>query len=116
MELVALLSAGQGAWGQVAGLINRGEWENIILIGSEFAEKFTTNKKHEFIKIKTEQSLVDLKKQIQEKIKNKIKGTEVALSIASGDGKEHMALISALLSLPAGVRFTALTKEGIVYL
>ena len=35
---------------------------------------------------------------------------------ASGEGKEHMALISALLSLPVGVRFTALTKDGVVFL
>ena len=44
-----------------------------------------------------------------------IDGTEVALSIASGDGREHMALISALLSLPVGVRFTALTKDGVIF-
>ena len=50
------------------------------------------------------------------KLKGKLSSTEVALSIASGDGKEHMALISALLSIPAGVRFVALTKDGIVYL
>jgi len=116
MEFIALLSSGKGTWGQVAGLINRGEWDNIILIGSEFAEKFRIDKKHEFIRIKTTKSLVDLKKEIMKKIEGKIKGTEVALSIASGDGKEHMALISALLSLPVGVRFTALTKEGIVFL
>src|SRR3989344_6031856 len=115
MELVALLSSGKGTWGQVAGLINRGEWENIILIGSEFAEKFSVDKKHEFIKINTNQGIIELKQEILDKLKGKIQGTEVALSIASGDGKEHMALISALLSIPAGIRFTALTKEGIVY-
>ena len=116
MELVALLSSGKGTWGQVAGLINRGEWENIILIGSEFAEKFTTDKKHLFIKVKTSQPISELKDEIMKKLKGKINGTEVALSIASGDGKEHMALISALLSLPVGIRFTVLTKEGIIYL
>ena len=56
-----------------------------------------------------------MKEEIAKKLKSKIKGTEVALSIASGTGREHMALISALLSIPAGVRFTALTKDGIVY-
>ena len=116
MELVALLSSGKGTWGQVAGLINRGEWENIFLIGSEFASKFTAEKKHEFVKVNTSQSLTELKQEIEKKLKNKIKGTEVALSVASGDGKEHMALISALLSIPVGVRFTALTKDGVVYL
>ncbi len=116
MELVALLSSGKGTWGQVAGLINRGEWENIILIGSEFAEKFTTDKKHEFIQVKTNQQIVELKQELMKKLKGKIKGTEVALSVASGDGKEHMALISALLSLPVGVRFAVLTKDGIIHL
>jgi hypothetical protein len=116
MELIALLSSGKGTWGQVAGLINRGEWENIILVGSEFAEKFIVDKKHDFVKVKTSQSLIDLKQGFIKKLKDKIKGTEVALSVASGDGKEHMALISALLSIPVGVRFTALTKDGIVFL
>jgi len=116
MELVALLSSGKGTWGQVAGLVNRGEWDNIILIGSEFAEKFSVEKNHDFIRVNTSQGLLELKKEIAEKLKGKINGTEVALSIASGEGKEHMALISALLSLPVGVRFTALTKDGIVFL
>jgi len=116
MELIALLSTGKGSWAQVAGLINKGEWDNIILIGSSFAEKFTTDKKSEFIKVDTDKKLVDLKQEILDKLKGKIAGTEVALSIASGEGKEHMALISALLSVPVGVRFVALTQEGIVYL
>ncbi|MBI2630150.1 hypothetical protein HYW76_03535 [Candidatus Pacearchaeota archaeon] len=116
MELVALLSSGKGSWGQVAGLINRGEWDNIFLIGSEFAGKFETDKNHEFISIDTNRQILELKKQIAEKLKGKINGTEVALSIASGEGKEHMALISALLSLPVGIRLVVLTQEGIVYL
>ncbi len=115
MELVALLSSGKGTWGQVSGLVKQGEWDNIILIGNDFAKKFNVEKEHEFIEIK-ESSLIEIKKEILEKLKNKIKGTEVALSIASGSGKEHMALISALLSIPVGVRFTALTKEGIVFM
>ncbi|MFH1500670.1 MAG: hypothetical protein ABIE22_01870 [archaeon] len=115
MELVALLSSGKGTWGQVAGLVNHGDWEDIFLVGSDFAEKFTVSKKHAFIKVNTSQGLIDLKSEIMKKLDGKIKGTEVALSIASGDGKEHMALISALLSLPVGIRFVALTKDGIAY-
>jgi len=115
MELVALLSSGKGSWGQVSGLIKQGEWDNIILLGDNFASKFTSDKKHEFIEIKDD-NLTNMKKDILNRLKGKIKGTEVALSIASGNGKEHMALISALLSIPAGIRFTALTKEGIVFM
>jgi hypothetical protein len=116
-ELVALLSTGEGTWSQVAGIIKQGEWDNVILVGNEFAKKFMVDPKtpHDFIEIKS-QRLIEMRDELREKLHGKIKGTEVALSIASGDGREHMALISALLSLPVGVRFTALTRDGIVSL
>ena len=57
MELVALLSTGKGTWAQVAGLLNYGDWDNIILIGNEFAKKFSTNKNHEFVEIFQMQSV-----------------------------------------------------------
>ena len=72
--------------------------------------------KGEEIQIDLSKRLVDLKKEMLEKIKGKIDGLEVALTIASGNGKEHMALCSALLSIPTGIRFTALTRDGIIYL
>ena len=115
MELVALLSSGQGTWAQVAGLINRGDWDKIILVGSDFAEKFQSTKPAEFIKFDANSSIIEMKQNLIEKLNGKIDGVEVALSIASGEGREHMALISALLSVPVGVRFTALTKEGIIF-
>jgi hypothetical protein len=58
--------------------------------------------------------LKDLKDEFLKKLRGKFNGTEVALSIASGNGKEHMALISALINLPVGIRFAALTKEGVI--
>ena len=115
MDLVAFLGTGKGTWGQVAGVINHGDWEQIILLGDSFAKQFTVKKDFEFVEITTSQ-IVDLKEEIIKKLNRKIKGTEVALSIASGDGKEHMALISALLSLPVGIRFTVLTKDGLVFM
>ena len=115
MDLVAFLGTGKGTWGQVAGVINHGEWEQIILLGDSFAKQFNVKKDFEFVEITTSQ-IVDLKEEIMKKLNGKIKGTEVALSIASGDGKEHMALISALLSLPVGIRFTVLTKDGLVFM
>ncbi len=114
MELVALLSTGKGTWAQVAGLMKHGEWEKIIVIGDEFAKKFISDKEFEFIKVDLDKKLKDLRDDISKNLKGKIKGTEVALTIASGNGKEHMALISALINLPVGIRFAALTKEGVV--
>ncbi len=117
MELVALLSTGKGSWGQVAGLIRNGEWSKIIVIGTSFAKDFNVpGIPFEFIEYDSEKNLLQLKKDFEKKLKDKFEEMEVALSIASGNGKEHMALQSALLSIPVGVRFTALTKDGIIIL
>ena len=114
MELIALLSTGKGTWAQVSGLMKHGEWDKITVLGSEFAKQFTSDIKFEFIKVDLDKKLKDLKEDFSSKLKGKIAGTEVALSIASGDGKEHMALISALINLPVGIRFAALTKDGVI--
>ena len=114
MELIALLSTGKGTWAQVSGLMTYGEWDKIILLGGDFAKDFKHDKKFEFIKVDLDKRIKDLKEEFSKKLKGKIDGTEVALSIASGNGKEHMALISALINLPVGIRFAALTKEGVI--
>lgn len=114
MELIALLSSGQGTWAQVSGLMKYGEWDKIILIGDDFAKSFTHDKKFEFVKVDLSQKIKELREDFLKKLKDKIEGMEVACSIASGDGKEHMALISALISIPVGIRFAALTKEGVI--
>ena len=117
MELVALLSSGEGSWAQVAGLIKHGDWDKIILLGDDFSYKFEIQDKKEiteFVKIDLKKKIKDLREEFSQKLKGKFDGMEVACSIASGDGKEHMALISALINLPVGIRFAALTKEGVI--
>jgi len=114
MELVTLLSSGKGTWAQVSGLISYGEWDKVIVLGDEFAKDFKHAKPFEFIKVDLNKKIRELRDEFKDRLKGKINGTEVALSIASGDGKEHMALISALINLPVGIRFAALTKEGVI--
>jgi len=114
MELVALLSSGKGSWAQVSGLMKQGTWDKIILIGDDFAKQFSHEKPFEFIQVNLTQSIKDLRDNFKEKLQGKFEGMEVAVSLASGEGKEHMALVSALINLPMGVRFVALTKEGIL--
>ena len=114
MELIALLSKDEENWGQVSGLINHGEWEKVIIIGDESARKFSHKNKFEFIQVDLGKKIQFLKDEFAKKLQGKISGMETALSIASGDGKEHMALISALINLPVGIRFAVLTKDGVV--
>ncbi len=115
MELVALLGSDRETWGQITGLINKEEWEKIILIKTD-ETSFPVPENGEEIEIDSSKPLLEIKKDLMSKIKPKISGFEVALSIASGNGKEHMALISALLSLPVGIRFAVFTKNGVEFI
>lgn len=114
MELVAFLGTDKENWGQVTALINRGEWDKVILVKNKSAESFPLTENCELIEIYTDKGISELKIDLMEKLKAKLVGEfEVALSIASGSGKEHMALISALLSIPVGIRLVVYTKDGV---
>lgn len=116
MELVAFLGSDKETWGQVTGLINHGEWEKIILIKSKDGKDYPTPKNGEEVIVDTAIPLKELKNEIMKKLKGKFEGFDVHVSIASGNGKEHMALISGLLSLPVGIRLTVFTKNGVEHL
>ena len=73
MELVALLSTGKGSWVQIAGLIEQGEWDSIILIGDDYARKFMPNKPSTFIYANLEQPIKELRDDFAEKLKDKRK-------------------------------------------
>ncbi len=115
MNLVACLSTGKGTWGHVAQLLNDPQWEKIFLITNEFGrENFKTEGKNaELIVIDANKPLEEMIVDVKEKLKGKIKDTEVAVNLISGSGKEHMAMLSALLQSGLGLRFFAVTKDGI---
>lgn len=113
MELVAFLGDDRETWGQVTGLINHGEWEKIILVKSKSSEEYNSPKPADIVKVDTSKPLVELKEDIINKLRTKFVGFDAHVSIASGTGKEHMALISALLSVPVGIRLVVFTKNGV---
>ena len=116
MELVAFLGADKETWGQITALVNRHEWEKIILVKNKNIEDIAFSKNCEIITVNSEKPMLELKKEIMDKLRGKLGELEVALSIASGNGKEHMALISALLSIPVGIRLVVFTKEGVEFI
>lgn len=116
MELVALIGQDTETWGQITGLINHGEWEKIILIKTKGAEAYASPKPAEELVLDATRPLLEIKSYLQGALKSRLSGFEANLSIASGTGKEHMAVISALLSIPTGLRLVAFTKNGIEFL
>ncbi len=114
MEFVAFIGEDKESWGQVKGVINNIDSEKIFIIKNKNVLGFPFNSKTEIINVDSSKSLLELKEEIIKGLKSKLsKDLEVALSLASGNGKEHMALISALLSIPVGIRLVVFTKKGI---
>lgn len=113
-DLVAVLSSGKGTWGHVSQLMKDEDWDNIFLITNEFGrENFSHDKKFETVVVDRNKSLEEIKAQIASELGKMVKGAEVAVNMVSGSGKEHMALLSAVLSLGVGLRFVAATEEGV---
>ena len=113
-ELVACLSTGKGTWGHVNRLIEDEKWDKIILLTNEYGkENFNKSENTELVTIDMNAGIRELRDDIKAKLKEVIKGTEVAVNFVSGTGKEHMALVGALLQLGVGIRLVALTKDGI---
>jgi len=113
-DLIACLSSGEKSWAHVSRLIKEQEWKKIFLITNDFGrQNFKTEKNAEFIVVDFQKPVFELIEDIIRGLKGKLTDLEVALNIVSGSGKEHMAILSALLKLGVGVRLMAVTKDGI---
>lgn len=112
-DLIACLSSGKGTWGHVARLIEGESWDKVFLITNEFGvEKFQKTEKTHFILVDSRKGLKELTEDIKSQLQHKT-SHEVALNLVSGSGKEHMAMISAVMGLGLAFRLMALTKNGI---
>ena len=60
-----------------------------------------------------EKMLNQLVMDIKEKLGSKIKDFEVAINLISGTGKEHMAILSAVMKLGLGMRLVVLSEKGL---
>lgn len=93
-------------------LIDQGEWDRVFLISTEEVKK-----KHKFEK-EVIYIIVDPSKPIDEyvlDVKKGLKGffLEVGVNLVNGTGKDHMALISAVIKAGLGFRLVAVTKNGV---
>ncbi len=112
--LIVALSTGKGTWAEVSRLIGMEQWSKIVIIGNSFAkDNFQKSVNSEFIEIDTMRPLLSIKKTIIDSLKGKIEGPEVLLNLTSGTGREHMAILSALLSIGLGIRFVTSGVEGL---
>ena len=115
--LIAMLSVGKGTWAEVIRLINSEDWEKVLLITNDFGrDKFSSPKAEqtELLVVDSRKPERDLCKDMKAQLEGKINGAEVALNLTSGTGKEHMALIQAVLNLGFGLRLVTVENDQMV--
>jgi hypothetical protein len=111
-NLIAVLGIGKGTWGHVARIINEQDFEKIVLISNEWGkENFKPEKECEWVLINNRAPFDVLVKEIKEKLPE----GNVSVNLASGTGKEHMALLVALKQANKDFEIVTLTGEGLKY-
>ncbi|MFH1276604.1 MAG: hypothetical protein ABIH82_05840 [Candidatus Woesearchaeota archaeon] len=108
--LITCLSSGKGTWSEVIKVIKSQNWDKVFLIANDFSkENFNQkNENYHFVLINPFEEVNSMKNKIVNELKDKIKDFEVALNFVSGSGKEHMALMEAVLELGLNFRLISL--------
>ncbi|MBI1968572.1 hypothetical protein HYS49_01545 [Candidatus Woesearchaeota archaeon] len=98
---IACLSTGKGTWSEVSQLLKAQPWSKVFLITNEFGKQnFTARQEHvELLVVNPEQEIPLLVHELKQLLKDKISDFEVAVNFVSGSGKEHMAVLEAVLEM-----------------
>ena len=118
--LLAVLGIGKGTWGHIARLITEEEWDKILLVGNEWGkENFSPFKKEgpdgkpvkekelDWILVNNRVGFRILKDTIKEKLPDV---DEICVSLISGSGKEHIALLASLRESGKKFKLVILSK------
>lgn len=122
-SLVALLSSGKGTWGEVYELLNVYDWSKVFIVTSDFgvenfSKRFDIKEKEsiiEFVVVDFRRSEQEIVNELKKAFNNKL-SMDIAVNFASGTGKEHMCLLSALLQQGVGIRLVTVKKGRLIEL
>jgi len=119
-QLVALLSTGTNTWGEVASLLVRSEFDELFILTNSFGKQTFTNlpkdKKVEVFVFDLEKPMGALRDDFVSALKPHMGFNDVGVNMASGTGKEHMALFSALMQLGVGFRLVGYADNEVTEL
>jgi hypothetical protein len=116
-SLIACLSTGKGTWSYVIQLMRQQEWDTVFLVTNQFGkENFKSDRKCELIVTDDAQSVQEMVATIRQGISGRITDLEVAVNLISGSGKEHMAILSAILKEGLAIRLIGADGQGLVEL
>ena len=108
-NFIATLGVGKGTWGHVSRIVSEQEFDKVVLVSTEWVkENFKLPKEVEWILINNRAGF-DI---IKEEIKSKLPQGELVVSIVSGSGKEHTAMLVALKEAKRDFKLVILTGDG----
>ena len=104
VSLIVILSSGKGTWAQVNSLIKCAKWDRVYFVCNDYS--FENYDSKGAIKLKFDpKNPIKSMDVLSKFFKKEIKDFEVAINLYSGDGVEHMAVISSVLKAGLGMRF-----------
>lgn len=113
-DLIVCLTNEKGIFEHVKRVVEDMEWNHVYIVT---AEKDTSNmkfsKKSTIIPLDMTKTIEQLTTFIKERLQGKLTDLEVGVNMVGGKGKEHTALISAILKLGFGIRLVNLTPTGV---
>ncbi len=116
--LITILGTGKGSWHEVHGLLATKAFENVLVfIDAWEAQSYRNEYGVTLSPMPEENSSEQLVALMRERIKSHMSATQnaaefdVAINLASGTGKQHAALIAAVITLGYGVRLVTFENE-----
>src|SRR3989344_5004796 len=114
--LIACLSTGKGTWTEESKIAQSQDWNKVFLITNQFGkENYTPGKNMELVLVDSfpDTPTTIITEQIKNQLKERITDFEVALNLVSGSGKEHMAILEAVLQLGLNFRLIAVNRNNV---
>ncbi len=111
-SLVMCVGEGKGTWSSVAQVLREIPWDKVVIVTTSFfREQLALEKEALFVIVDSQAELPVMVEHIRKELDGTLFG-DVAVNFVSGTGKEHMAILAALLKIGVGIRLFAATKEG----
>lgn len=109
--LIACLSTGKGTWSEVTRIIGSQPWTKVFLVTNEFGnDNFKRAENMELIILNGMAELSVMVEELKKQLQGRISDFEVGLNLVSGTGKEHMAILEAVMEL--GLNFRLITVNN----
>ena len=111
--LISILGTGKGTWFEVHKLLEQKLFDSVLLFVDEWAVQNYRNEYNAIVvplatEATSEQLIEVMKHAIKQHMVSQQGELDIAINISSGTGKQHAALLAAVMQLGYGIRLVTL--------